>query len=892
MTFVPLVAPIFGDWARLVSRAMEVLWLLTVFLVPLTFIDPESMALGFIIPKVTLYRSLVGVICALWLIERALGSPIIGEAISRTQLGQIKGWLLSNPSRIIIVAAWAVLTTHLISTLLSSSITVSFWGKEPALDGNSFYNTLSHFILFLVVATHTQTKAQLWRLYGAVIASGLLVGSYAVLQFYGLDPLGIHSGGTGVVSSLGNPIFVGAFLLMVVPLTMTFALKSCGTTPSRMRTFWGIIALTILLLGMAFTIARGPWVGLAAALLVFLAIISISIGWRASLRAIMTFAAAFAVTWAIVTFMPVPSGTAAADPLPRAVSAGSAVVSTLSPDLPGVRPLSTAETDADLPDGINNTPVTLTSMETRLLVWEGSAQLALRRPGVQAGDWPVPVLLHLFGYGPEFFQYLFPLIRPQELGILNIGGVYYQWTAAHNGMLNRWVELGIFGLVSHLVLLGTAAVVGIRQIRDNRTTTYRNQKLAMAAVLASLAGRSVEQLVGIAHISDEALFWILLALVVSVAAVADTPSTRDEKSSEVRDSTRARLPKLSKIRWPVLQLSLALVIVSMLLGFTLVKNVGYVMAERTATTATVSLSDGELAMAMQSIERAIRLAPDVGRYHVTRANILDTIRRSRSDVFEQTKLALEAYRANERAVNANPFETYASFHLAESTLILAALGHPGKSAEAIENYQRLTIMLPRYWRSYSLLGRAYAEVGKPAYAVEAFNQAIGLDPMSPQLYDSRAEAYRLLGEHRLALADYNRAIKIAPSDPSRFARRGIAKFALGRLEEAVQDFDQAINRMDREIALLVQFGRLDEARSWDPELALVHNNRGSAHYQLGRIERAVDDYDRGIQLSPRSPELYANRSLAYGLLNRDADARRDMNLAIELGFDPALLRLD
>jgi hypothetical protein len=41
------------------------------------------------------------------------------------------------------------------------------------------------------VATHLKTTPQLWRLMGAVIASGMLVGFYAGLQFYGLDPFGV-----------------------------------------------------------------------------------------------------------------------------------------------------------------------------------------------------------------------------------------------------------------------------------------------------------------------------------------------------------------------------------------------------------------------------------------------------------------------------------------------------------------------------------------------------------------------------------------------------------------------------------------------------------------------------------------------------------------------------
>ena len=57
-----------GLWAAGVSRAIELLWLLTVFLVPLVFVSPGLMGNGFDVPKVTLYRSIVGLMCALWII--------------------------------------------------------------------------------------------------------------------------------------------------------------------------------------------------------------------------------------------------------------------------------------------------------------------------------------------------------------------------------------------------------------------------------------------------------------------------------------------------------------------------------------------------------------------------------------------------------------------------------------------------------------------------------------------------------------------------------------------------------------------------------------------------------------------------------------------------------
>ena len=102
---------------------------------------------------------------------------------------------------------------------------------------------------------------------------------------------------------------------------------------------------------------------------------------------------------------------------------------------------------------------------------------------------------------------------------------------------------------------------------------------------------------------------------------------------------------------------------------------------------------------------------------------------------------------------------------------------------------------------------------------------------------------------------------------------------MGRLDEAIQDFDQAINSYEESIRR-----NLDEAAKFEPRLARAYNNRGSAYYQLGRIERAIEDYNRAIQLSPQLAEFYANRAYAYELLSKDSEARRDFERATSLGF--------
>ena len=254
------------------------------------------------------------------------------------------------------------------------------------------------------------------------------------------------------------------------------------------------------------------------------------------------------------------------------------------------------------------------------------------------------------------------------------------------------------------------------------------------------------------------------------------------------------------------------------------------------------------------------------------------------DATERARLALAAYRANGRAVHANPFDIYGRLHFAEAALTLASLGHPGKGKEAIEEYQQLTLMVPRLWLSHFLLGRAYVETGEPGLAVKAYSEAIRLDPQYTMIYDRRAEAYGMLGQYSLAVNDYNRANELSPSGPSRFVRRGVGLFALGRLEEAIQDFDEAIELYDTMItAPFESQKKIDETAKIAPSLAMAYNNRGSAYHEAGQINRAIDDYTEAIRLNSSLGEAFYNRATAFAALGQIAEARQDLQQAEALG---------
>ncbi len=97
--------------------------------------------------------------------------------------------------------------------------------------------------------------------------------------------------------------------------------------------------------------------------------------------------------------------------------------------------------------------------------------------------------------------------------------------------------------------------------------------------------------------------------------------------------------------------------------------------------------------------------------------------------------------------------------------------------------------------------------------------------------------------------------------------RGIAKDRLGRLEEAIKNYDRAIEL--------------------DSNVAQVYYNRGNAKRKLGRYEEAIKDYDKAIALNPNFAKAYSNRGTLKLKLGRHEEAIKNYDRAIELDSNVA-----
>lgn len=191
--------------------------------------------------------------------------------------------------------------------------------------------------------------------------------------------------------------------------------------------------------------------------------------------------------------------------------------------------------------------------------------------------------------------------------------------------------------------------------------------------------------------------------------------------------------------------------------------------------------------------------------------------------------------------------------------------------------------------------------GKTAEAIEYFNKAIRLSPNFIFFYNNRGAAYAKLGQYQRAIDDYDQAIRLDPKHPGAYYNRGVAYNDLGQYQGAIEDFQSAIrlraNFADAYVNLGFTYGKVGqyqkaiesstEAIVLRPLDANGYYNRAFAFGQLGQYQRAVDDYNQTIRLKPDDYVAYGDRGMAYGKLGRPELELADYNEAIRLKPDYA-----
>ena len=236
-----------------------------------------------------------------------------------------------------------------------------------------------------------------------------------------------------------------------------------------------------------------------------------------------------------------------------------------------------------------------------------SGRLILDRPWFPFEPWALPFTRPLIGYGPEIYSYVYPLGMDTEA--LNQTHRVPQY--AHNYLIHQTVELGYLGLASYLFILAAFFLPATVALIRNRRLDSQGQKVVLLALVAALAGRSVEQMVGIPHAGDLTVFWALLGVFVALPSAlgksSDSPPAGAARTGQGR--TRLRL-------W---RLCAAAAVVVALATLVWTKNVSYVLADMAAASSR-DYASRDPGSSLRLMSKATNLAPDVAFYHQARAD--------------------------------------------------------------------------------------------------------------------------------------------------------------------------------------------------------------------------------------------------------------------------------
>jgi len=467
--------------SRYCEGLIEATWLAAVVIIPVFFNIYSSRI--FEPDKATFLRSLVLLALGAWLIKLIEEGGVRWETMERKD-----SWLktLWNTPLLAFVAALVVI--YIVSTIFSVSPRVSLWGSYQRLQGT--YTTISYIVLFAAVIGNLRKQSQIDRLVNTIILASLPVAFYGLLQRNQIDP--VPWGGnttTRIAANLGNSIFVAAYLIMVVPLTLGRIVQSirevihsnAHTISNVARTTIYLFIFALQVIAIYFSFSRGPALGLIVGIIFLVLLLTIHGRKR----------------WLSITWL------------------GMAVL--------GVAFLFVFNLEGGPLESLRTSPAIgrfgrILDTESnnalvRKYIWQGAYDLVSPHPALKFPDDSTDkfnFLRPLVGYGPEGMYVAYNQFYPPELGHVEKRNASPD--RSHNETWDALVITGLSGLIDYLLLFGALFYFGLKWLGliRGRKNHYLFFGLIVAGGIAGSVGAAIWQ--GIEFVGVGLPFGMLIGL--------------------------------------------------------------------------------------------------------------------------------------------------------------------------------------------------------------------------------------------------------------------------------------------------------------------------------------------------------------------------------------------
>ncbi len=234
----------------IIDQALILLIQAVFFLTPLYFSFFYNDFSVFSLDKTVLFKILIGSLFILTLIKFLIA-------------GEIRGTFKFGRTFFYLPFFLVLIITTFFSTDPANSFAGSYWRQQGLV-------AYLYYLLFIILLLITiKERRQIDKIINAVLWSSLIVSLYGIYQWLGMDSFpwqkAVAVGGR-VISTFGQPVFLGNFLLLVIFL----AVYKFVVAESLYKRFFFALLFAAQLLCLIFTYTRGAWLGFAAGSLAIL----------------------------------------------------------------------------------------------------------------------------------------------------------------------------------------------------------------------------------------------------------------------------------------------------------------------------------------------------------------------------------------------------------------------------------------------------------------------------------------------------------------------------------------------------------------------------------------------------------------------------------------------
>ncbi len=296
---------------------------------------------------------------------------------------------------------------------------------------------------------------------------------------------------------------------------------------------------------------------------------------------------------------------------------------------------------------------------------------------------------------------------------------------------------------------------------------------------------------------------------------------------------------------------------------------------------TLSMEEGELDAAMESFDKARRLAPDWSepREHIS---LLHRIKENpQAAIDEQSHLVAQEPKNPSHYVN----RAFARAQL-------------GDFKQARDDYDRAIELDGENEDIYFYRGTYFVQRQEYELALSDFNRVLEIASDHDDARLQRATVLLHLRRQSEALDDFAKLIAKHPDDPSAYTGRAYAFQLIGNEKDADEDarklldiipeqsvrvnvnsLTAKIHRLRNDEQYHQALGIADEIISMAPDETVGYRLRGSLHWDLEQFVEAFDDFTRVLDIDPSEPEVLSARGQVQAEMGEWRAALDDLDMA-------------